>query len=410
MKSRLIKNTIIATSGVLAQGAARFAVTMLVGRYFPERLGETSSILSLSQYITLFWPAPAGLAATRFLGQYTSSDDKHAGIISLLSRTVWLFTAGATLTTVPVAFFFSHDLATAIFSGLFVAAFGAYLFTRGALVGKGQVPKSTLLDVISSVATLLLLLTVLQAGLSSLLLMPLALGFGLYALLAWPRHRSVALPRATRAEVLSFTRHNIYGMIAAGGLLPATMILVQLFARDSSDLFAAALTLATPANLLAQSITQVLIPHFASVPATLSHERRRSMWQLFLISVAAFVAIFLTLVVLGPWLLEVVFPGKFAEGASTLGWLLAIVGAQSCAAVPTAILLASGRQKTYAGICFGATVSGTVTMALGIPLFGLAGALIGFAVGAVGSSAAICLTGLRPNVPDATQVHPAGQL
>lgn len=407
MKSRLIINTIIATSGVLAQGAARFAVTMLIGRFFPDRLGETSSILSLSQYVTLFWPAPAGVAATRFLGAYKGSE-QYSGIVSLLRRSVWLFTAGATLVTVPVAFFFSQDLVTAIFSGLFVAAFGAYLFTRGALVGNNQVPKSTLLDVVSSVITLGLLLGVLQLGLSSLLLLPLAVGFALYAWLAWPRHPRAGLDAATRTEVLAFTRHNIFGMIAAGGLLPATMILVQVLARDSSDLFAAALTLATPANLLAQSITQVLIPFFASTVGTEPHHRRRTGLQLFLLSVAAFAVIFLTLIFLGPWLLDIVFPGKFSEGSATLAWLLAIIGAQSCAAVPTAMLLASGRQKMYAGICFIATVSGTVVMILGIPVFGLAGAIAGLALGAVGSSIAICIAGFRPFPLTVPSKDPAG--
>lgn len=410
MKNRLIMNAIVATTGVLAQGAARFLVTMLIGRFFPDRLGETSSILSLAQYITLFWPAPAGLAATRFLGQHTADDDHRSAITRLLNRSVLYFTVAATSVAVPVAFLFSHDVATAVFSGLFVAAFGAYLFTRGALLGKSQVPKSTLLDVISSVFTLLLLLAVLQAGLSSLLLLPLALGFGLYALVAWPRPGPAAdLPPLVRTDVLSYTRHNIFGMIAAGGLLPATMILVQLLARGSSDLFAAALTLATPANLLAQSITQVLIPHFASSAPGLAQERQRSMWQLFLLSVAAFAVIFLALITLGPWLLEIVFPGKFSEGASTLAWLLAIVGAQSCAAVPTAILLARGRHKTYARICFISTVSGTLLIVLGIPALGLAGAIAGFAVGAVGSSVAICMTGLRQGLSDAPQPHPAGQ-
>jgi O-antigen/teichoic acid export membrane protein len=394
VKSRLIRNTIIATTGVLAQGAARFVVTMLIGRYFPDRLGETSSILSLAQYLTLFWPAPAGIAATKFLGQYPVHDARRPGILGLLTKSVLLFTATATLISIPVAYFFSHDLVTAIFSAMFVASFGAYLFTRGVLLGKGEIPKSTFLDVATSLLTLTLLLAVLQAGLSSLLLLPLAVGFGIYSVLAWPRNKG-PLSSGDRRDVLSFTRHNIFGMIAAGGLLPATMILVQVQARDSADLFAAALTLATPANLLAQSITQVLIPQFAASLDTGDENRRKSVVQLYLVSVLTFAIIFSTLIVMGPWMLDIVFPGKFGEGSMTLAWLLAIVGAQSCAAVPTAVLLATGKQKTYAGICFVATATGTAMMTIGIPLFGLSGAIAGFAAGSVGSALLITWTALR---------------
>ncbi|PNI10107.1 hypothetical protein CXX84_01100 [Arthrobacter sp. AFG7.2] len=394
MKSRLIRNTIIATTGVLAQGAARFVVTMLIGRYFPDRLGETSSILSLSQYLTLFWPAPAGIAATKFLGQYPVNDARRPGILGLLTKSVLLFTAASMLISIPVAYFFSHDPITAIFSALFVASFGAYLFTRGVLLGKGEIAKSTVLDVATSLLTLTVLLAVLQAGLSSLLLLPLALGFGIYSVLAWPRSKGPLVPE-DRRDVLSFTRHNIFGMIAAGGLLPATMILVQVQARESADLFAAALTLATPANLLAQSITQVLIPHFAAGYGTGDENRRNSILQLYLVSVLAFAIIFSTLIVMGPWMLDIVFPGKFGEGSMTLAWLLATVGAQSCAAVPTAVLLATGQQKTYAGICFVATATGTVMMAIGIPLVGLNGAIAGFAAGSVGSALFITWTALR---------------
>lgn len=393
MESRLIRNTIYATTGVLAQGAARFIVTMLIGRYFPERLGETSSILSLSQYLTLFWPAPAGTAATRFLGQYPLAHAKSGGILRLLTKSVLLFTAAAALVSFPVAYSFSHDPVTAVFSALFVASFGAYLFTRGVLIGKGQVPKSTILDIATSLLTLILLLVVLQARLSSLLLLPLAVGFALYSIIAWPKDNWGPLSREDRSGVLNFTRHNIFGMIAAGGLLPATMILVQVSATESADLFAAALTLATPANLLAQSITQVLIPQLAATQG--DSDQRRWAMQLYGASVLAFILIFTTLIVLGPWLLEIVFPGKFQEGSTTLAWLLAIVGTQSCAAVPTAILLATGKQKTYALICFVATAAGTLLMVIGIPVLGLTGAVIGFAVGSVGSALFITWAGLR---------------
>lgn len=398
MESRLIRNTILATTGVLTQGAARFLVTMLIGRYFPDRLGETSSVLSLSQYLTLFWPAPAGMAATKFLGQYHNQDSKSRGILRLLTKSVLLFTAVAVLISLPVAYFFSSDAMAASFSALFVASFGAYLFTRGALLGAGNVSKSTLLDIVTSVLTLVLLLAVLNAGLSSLLLLPLAVGFGLYSVFAWPSKHKGPLSLEDRIEVLTFTRHNIFGMIAAGGLLPATMILVQVFARESADLFAAALTLATPANLLAQSITQVLTPHLAADHAA-GNSQRKTAIQWFAASVSAFFIIFSTLIMLGPWLLGVVFPGQFEAGSVALAWLLAIVGAQSCAAVPTAVLLSTGKQKKYALICFVATATGTLMMAIGIPLFGLAGAIAGFAAGSVGSALFITYAGLRGGRP-----------
>lgn len=378
----LLYHALVATMGVLVQGAVRFVYTTWIGNT-SDVLAEVSAVLSLAVYFSLFWPAGAGVAAMRFIPAAKLGGPPLGGVMQLLRQSFWVASAVAAAVSFPISYHFTGDVAAAAAATLLVITYGAYTFTRGALLGKGRATKASVFDVVSAAVAFGVLLAVTSGSAPWALLLPLSIGYGLYGLLAWPRERGKALEAHQRRQVLSFTGYAIFGLVAAGGLLPAVMLFVQTFdAKEKADLFAAALTLATPANMLAQSLNQVLVQYFSGRAAAHALETRQQAIVIFGLSVFGFAAVFGALIVLAPWLMGVIFPGRYQDGVLTLQILLAVVSVSSLTAVPGAYLMASGRHRVYSIASFCATAIGIVAMAVLAPAQGLEGAIAGFAIGA----------------------------
>ena len=75
-----------------------------------------------------------------------------------------------------------------------VVALSAYNFVRGVRTGNNQFVTTAVWDCISSGVTLTLLLLVLLGGFTPLLLLPLSLGYLIYAIPGWPRTSGGPLP------------------------------------------------------------------------------------------------------------------------------------------------------------------------------------------------------------------------
>ncbi len=190
-----------------------------------------------------------------------------------------------------------------------------------------------------------------------------------------------------------FIRDAVIGGLAVGGLLPTTMVFVRAFdAPVQAGLFAAALSLATPANMVAQAVGQVLVPHFARFseqPAAMLRSQRR----MFLATTALFALIFLLLIVLAPFLITLLYGERYSGGTLTMQLLLGIVFLISAASSPASYLFASNRQRTYATIWLIALFTGVITMFIACPPLGMWGAVLGYALGGGGGALAIIWCG-----------------
>ena len=392
----LLFHAAVATLGVLVQGVVRFVYTTWIGNT-SDVISEVSAVLSLAVYFSLFWPAGAGVASTRFIPGAALGGPALGGVMRLLKRSFWLASAAGAAVSYPIGLYFTGSHASAAASALLVLTYGAYTFTRGTLLGHARANRAAAFDVVAAAVSFGVLLAVTSGGAHWALLLPLSAGYAVFAVLAWPRETGAPLPAAERREVLSYTGYAIFGLVAAGGLLPAVMLFVQTFdVKAKADLFAAALTLATPANMLAQSLNQVLVQYFSGKPRGQAAETRRQAVVLFFLSVVGFAAIFGLMIVLAPWLMDLVFPGRYEGGTATLQLLLAVVAVSSLTSVPGAYLMATGRQRAFSVASFCATMAGIVTMALLSPAHGLGGAIAGFAVGACAAAASVAVLAYLP--------------
>lgn len=383
--------TVQSTTGMAIQGVARFAYTLVIGRLAgPETLGEVTAVLSLAVYLGLVWPAGASTAATRY---YASPEIAGQGAHAI--RRTWLTgTLVLSILMVPLTYWATGDVALCATSALLMFSYSAYMFTRGELTGEDRLGWAVVADALSSVLALSALVVTTFFHLSWALLLPLSLGYLLFAGLSRSRTRSEPSSPEMRRQVLSFTWQTSIGMLVGGGLLPITIVFVRAFETPhDAGLFAAALTLATPASMVSLALNQVLIPHFARQDPD---DRRASHRRVFLLTGALFAVVFGALAIAAPWIVAVIYGPQYSGAEQPMRALLLGVFLFSIAAVPSALLLADGRERIYARIWLVSFIVGMLLMLTLSPTTGEWGALSGYLVGGGGGAIAICIYALWP--------------
>ncbi|MCU1404566.1 MAG: hypothetical protein JWQ43_869, partial [Glaciihabitans sp.] len=316
----------LSTAGVLVQGLSRFAVTALIGRVMgPADLAHVSAWLSLALILSLLWPTGAGNAASHFLSGARARGESPVAAFTVLLRSFWISCVVMVAIGVPVAVI---GLGAAWYDAIAVAAlivtYSGYIFTRGVQVGLGRLLDTSIWDFISAIVTTGLLLAVLAAQASTLLLWPIAIGYAVFcARVLLTAHRGHGLPTdivvdpgvvepavvdsgvvdpaviapvtigpqasgpapvgisTTKAapsldakEIWHVIRWNSLGVLASNGLIQFSMLFVFAVVPQTpagllqAGLYAAAMSLATPASMLSQAITQVLLARFSEWGAT----------------------------------------------------------------------------------------------------------------------------------------------
>lgn len=396
----LLSSTGILTIGLLAQGIARFLYTVVIGRFTgPEALGEVNTVLSLAVYLSLFWPAALGVTGSRYIPTSARGGEIRNAMLTHLKRSFWVSSALSVPVGFSLATALTESVSTGVIAGALIGSYGAYTFVRGTLLGENRVVRVTVVDSVSSFAALTLLLMVVSFDATPLLLLPLTAAYLTFSALGWPRSARSAVERSVRRQLNRFTRTSTLWLVASGGLLPATMLFVQAFSSPvEAGVFAAAITLATPANMLAQAFSQVLLPHIAG--RSEGHtDIKRLFNRLFTATILGFTLVFGSLAFLTPWLLEFFYGDQYSAGAQPMYWLLLGVFLSSSSTVPISTLMGTGRERSVSLVSVVSVVLGTATMASLAPLFGTAGILAGY-VGAVAISF-VSLTAIataRPSV------------
>ncbi|HET8958062.1 MAG TPA: lipopolysaccharide biosynthesis protein, partial [Microcella sp.] len=212
----VVSKTAIVMIGLLAQGLARFFYTVVIGRLAgPEVLGQVNTVLSLAVYLSLFWPAALGVAGSRFIPSARRGGDRAADTIHTLTRSFWLSLPVVAGAGVAIAWIITADTGVAVAAGILVATYSGYVFVRGVMLGRDQVVRVGVVDVVSSVAALGLLLAVIATGSTPLLLLPLSAGYLAFSIIGWPRVPRATGPRSARdPEIRSFTAHTIVWLVA----------------------------------------------------------------------------------------------------------------------------------------------------------------------------------------------------
>lgn len=256
--------------GVFVQGLSRFGYSILVARLLgKEVLGEVNLTLSLAVFMVLLWPQASGTAAAKFIAMARGREDRagHLGAASFAAASS--FAGAALLGSAAVAYaalVLDLTWAHALSAGLLVVCLGAYNFTRGVRAGNNHFATMAVWDMLSSFVTLTLLTLVLFAGWHWALLLPLAIGYSVFAAPAWPRRSRTRPDAGTRREILGFTAWGSAYLLAVSGLLHLSVVLGHTYASaEALGLYTAAVALATPASMLSGAMMAALSPSVAQM-------------------------------------------------------------------------------------------------------------------------------------------------
>lgn len=254
--------------GSVSQGLVRFLYSVLIGRFLgAAALGTVNAAISTALLLSLLWPTSAGQAATRFVAQLRGSGqaDTAQAAAGYLGRRMLGAACVLALAAVGVCLGpLQTDPWTAIGAGLLLLGYAGWSFTRGVQYGAGQIARAAGWDAAGAAVALVLLAAVLALGWQPVLLLPLAIGYGAYAAVCWPRGSGAAIDPVLRAQMNRFVGYGVLGTVSSTGLLQLSMIVSGIAGSDvDTGRYAAALSLATPATMLARTLSQVLFPVLA---------------------------------------------------------------------------------------------------------------------------------------------------
>ena len=263
-------------------------------------------------------------------------------------------------------------------------------------MGLGQVRAAAGWDLATAFGAIALLFAVIVLGADDAVLVPAILGYTVFAaaaLFAARRARHRAPVTAPVAPPLTpFIAWSSVALIATNGLMQFSMVVAFAFEpREIAGQFAAALSLATPVSMIAQAVTQALIPRFAEW-GHLPYAQRNSHLRRALAAVSAVMLVGCGAVaLLMPWVLPLVFGPGFAAAIPMAQWLMLAVFGFSISVFLAAFLAATARARLAMLLTGVASLIGLACMLIvGVVVSGTAGAIAGTVVGM--TLAAVALT------------------
>ncbi|MEV8181617.1 lipopolysaccharide biosynthesis protein [Specibacter sp. NPDC078692] len=320
-----------ALMGTLSQGLVRFLYNILLGRVLgPVALGTVNSAMSVALLLSLLWPTSAGQAATRYVAQKRGQGnlDQAQAVANYLGRRMLGSAVVLAMATVGVCLTVLHtELGTALSAGFLLLGYAAWSFTRGVQYGAGQIAHAAVWDVFSSIASIVMLILVLGFQWHPILLIPLALSYGVYGVVCWPKKGAANLDKLFVKEMNKFVLYGVLGTVSSTGLLQLSMIAAKIVGTPhDAGLYAAALSLATPATMMARTLSQVLFPTLAEAGGRDDDSSLRRQTDLVTRGlVVTMIPVFGALALASPLLLRVLYGSKFADAGQLLPVLLMAV-------------------------------------------------------------------------------------
>ena len=406
-QSSLISHAALSTAGVLVQGLSRFAFTAVIGRVMgPADLAHVSAWLSLALILSLLWPTGAGNAASQFLSSAVARGHDPRRALRALEGSFWKSCVVMVALAVPISvIWLGADAGDALAVAALVVTYSGYIFTRGVQIGLGRLVDTSVWDLVSALVTWALVVPVFVLDASTLLLWPITLGyavFGIRVLLTAHRGHGAAVvsgaglgtseqsnagsastvptdtvptdPVPTRV-MWHTIRWNSLGLMASNGLIQFSMLFVFAVAPPVvAGLYAAAMALATPASMLSQAISQVLLARFSQWAETEPATAHTRFVRVFVGMSVLLTVIFAAVAVASRLLLSLVFGEEYTSAALHLQILLVAVLAFSITLVVNAYLQTVGRTALATLASLSGLVLGLVVMVV-LVLIGWSGPL-----------------------------------
>jgi O-antigen/teichoic acid export membrane protein len=380
---------VLSTVGVGVQGVVRFLYSLLIGRTSGSAvLGEASAPVSLALFMSLLWPTATGTAAAKFVaiarGAQRPEEIEAVGR-HLARRTVQSSVVLALCAVLVARTVLDVGWAAAGMTGVLALAYSGYAFTRGLQFGAGQVPRATFWDVATALVSVVVLVLVATSHSVAVLLLPLALGYGLYTVANWPRRAAATIAPALRREIDGFVLLGVVGTLASTGFLQISNVLARAAnSPHEAGLYAAALSLATPASLISRSFSLVLFPSMSEAHGRQDRASLRAQTDVGTRAlVVLMVGTFGVIVILSRVVLQVFYGDDFAAAGTVLPIMLVAVLFGTVVVAGVNFLTSTSQQgmRISASTSVIGMVIGCAAWAVLVPLYGVTGVAVGYLIG-----------------------------
>lgn len=372
---------------VMLQGGVRFLTSFLVGRFTnPATLALVTSGVSLANLLALAWPTTVGAAASRFVARARGEGSDINAVARFMAVRTMQAAFVLSLCALPIWHYLGGTVTEGLVVALLVATFSGYTFSRGVHYGAGQTLRQLKWDLVTSAAAIAGVVVVLMTPLPSMVvLLALALAYGVYTVACWPWRARGRLDREVRREIDEFVAWGSAGTVASAGFAQfAMLVAVGVAGRAEAGQFAAAMVLAAPAAMLANSLAQVLFPSMAEAFGRGDAQSvRRQLDQATYGLTAVMVLIFGVLVVGARPLVYSLWGSRYADAAIIIPLLLLPGMIRSIAAPSQGAISISSRG----GIAFsslasiGGALLGAAVWVLMPDSWGVVGVAAGYALG-----------------------------
>jgi putative peptidoglycan lipid II flippase len=396
VRTSLARGSMFSTVGLIAQGVLRIATSLLVGHIAGKaELGVVASAIATALTLAVLWPTSTGSAASKFLARARgagSTEETLAIARHLRMRTVQtgLFLGALSL---PIWIVIDHGTwPDALSVAALTIAYSGYSFTRGIQFGASQVPRATSWDVTTVLLGLGGLAVLLFSGVrGTVLVLPLVLTYGVYTVAGWPYAAHGRPTVARRRELDVFVLLGAVGSLASTGFLQVSQIAAKLAGGNAAaGEYAAALSLATPASLLASSLSLVLLPSLSEAWGRGDQTAFRAQTDQANRGLSVvMVAIFGSIAVCSPLIVDLIWGSRFAGVEDILPILLVAVLATNLGVTSVNALMTRSQWgnavtsiASFAGMAVGVVIWFTVA-----PSMGLTGVALGYLCGTVTISA-----------------------
>lgn len=369
--SSLASQAAFSTLGVLTQGLSRFAYSILIGRLIGvETLGTVNAALSMTLIVALLWPTGLASSSAHLLASALARGQRSRILLRRIERS-FLASLIAVVVISTLVEWLGHSGQWSLL--LSVAAlsisYSAYILSRSMQLALGGAARVALWDTLSALCSVGGLLLVIWLGATEWVLWPMAVAF-----LAFSAQASVAVRvhtangrgefDFTARELRSMTAWNSAGLLASNGLIQLAMVAVYLGAPGSpAGYFAAAMSLATPASMLSQAVSQTLIPRLSHWQVTEPDRGRRHFFRSLATLTGTFVVVFGLAILLAEPVVRVLYGARYLPAVGSLRMLLVSMLFFSVGVIATAALIALRRERlitALAAIGLGAGVAAGV--------------------------------------------------
>lgn len=376
-------------AALAANGIARFLSGAVVGRVAgAAALGLFQSSLALSQLAALLFPTALGSAASKYIAYAKERDATlvPAVIGHLARRTVQTGVPIVVVSSALWLHFQDASVLDALPFALLVLGTCAYAFVRGVLYGSGQVTRSVVWDIVTSVGSVVVVAAIVLADVDgSWILLAVVANYLTYSLANWPYRSWGRMRDPLAGEMDRFAVFVVLGTLASTGFLQLSMVLAQATGGNGgAGQYGAAFVISTPAALVGAALGLVWFPRMAAAVGrsdlgALARETDLAFRRLS----AALIPLFVLVIAARGLVVDVVWGPSFHRADELLTPLLLAVLITTLA-IPsvTSITSRSQRGVRISAYASGAgLLTGVVAWAVSVDRWGVDGIAWGYLLG-----------------------------